>query len=275
MKPVFKIGDSEELNSSQAVLLIEIGETHCCFAIVDYANQMMVQLAYYTTNETDDGNILQMVLDRHAELNQSFRQVIIGYYFAESILIPSRLYRFEDTQALLQSMYGKGQNIVVTESITQWQLYNAYYVPSSIHELLSRRFSSGHFWHMYSVILKNHIEHHEEGRLLVDFKTDTFSVVATRSNSLLLAQIFQYAKAGDVLYWLLKICEQYSVSQNEAKLVLSGLIDKQSAVYKELYQYFLNIDFASIESDLQLSGAFNEYPVHFFSSLHKLASCGS
>jgi hypothetical protein len=99
--------------------------------------------------------------------------------------------------------------------------------------------------------------------------------VAVKDTSLLLAQIFSYQKAEDVLYWLLKICRQFSISQEQVILVLSGLIDKQSAVFKELYQYFLNIEFASIENDIQLSGEFEDYPVHFFSSIFKLASCVS
>jgi hypothetical protein len=275
MKPVFKIGNSEELNSSQAVLLMEVGEVHCCFAIIDYANQMMVQLAYYTADEKDNGNILQLVLERHDELKQSFRQTIIGYYFPENILIPSKFYQFEETRSLLHSMYARDQNLVVSEAIAEWKMYNSYYVPASMHELLSRRFSTGNFWHMHSVILKNDIGDYDRGKLFVDFKTDSFSVVAVANHSLLLAQIFFYSKAEDVLYWLLKTCEHYSLSQNEIQLVLSGLIDRQSAVFKELYQYFLNTEFATVENDIQLSGAFDDYPVHFFSSLYKLASCAS
>ena len=100
-------------------------------------------------------------------------------------------------------------------------------------------------------------------------------VMAIKNNSLLVTQIFSYAKSEDVLYWLLKICKQFSLPQTEVKVVLSGLIDRQSAVFKELYQYFLNIEFTTIENDIQLSGDFDEYPVHFFSSLYKLASCAS
>ena len=275
MKPVLRIGNCEELNSSQAVLLMEVGDVHCCFAIMDYANQMIVELGYYTADEKDNGNILQMVLERHDELKQSFRQTIIGYYFPENLLTPSKFYRFEEAQSLLQNMYEKSQNLVVSEGIAEWNVHNSYYVPASLHELLSRRFSTGNFWHMHSVILKNDIGNYDRGKLFVDFKTDSFSVVALAANSLLLAQIFYYSKAEDVLYWLLKTCEQHSLSQNETQIVLSGLIDRQSAVFKELYQYFLKIEFAGVENDIQLSGAFDDYPAHFFSSLYKLASCAS
>lgn len=261
------------MNASQAVLLMEIGEVHCCFAIVDYANQMMVQLSYYDAEEKDNGSILQNILEAHAELNASFRQTIISYYMPENVLIPSKFYHFDNIEAMLQAMYQKGQNTMVSESIAEWQLYNAYHVPTTIHDLLGRTFATGNFWHIHSIILKNGIEQREGTRLKVDFKTNSFSVVATSNNSLLLARIFSYATVEDVLYWLLKICKQFSLPQTEVKLALSGLIEKQSAVFKELYQYFLNIEFASIDNDIQLSGDFDQYPVHFFSSLYKLASC--
>jgi hypothetical protein len=275
MKALFKIGNSEELNPSQAILLMELGETHCCFAIVDFANQMMVQLGYYTMDEKDDEKSLQTVLETHPELMQSFRQTMVSYYLPESLLIPAKFYRYEETQKMLATMYQEGGNTVVSESVGEWQVYNTYRIPSGIHEFLSRWYSTGNFWHTYSITLKNGMGKTESGKLLIDFKLDTFSAILIRENSLELAQIFSYLKAEDVLYWLLKICKQFSISQNDVKIVLSGLIEKQSAVFKELYQYFLNIEFAPLENDMQLSRDFEEYPVHFFSSLYKLVSCVS
>jgi uncharacterized protein DUF3822 len=275
MKPVFKIGTSENVNTSQANLLMEIGETHCCFAIIDYPDQVMVQSVYYAAEDNYSDDMLKKVLQTHPELKQSFRQTVICYYMRENILIPSKLYHFEETKKLLQALYEKDQNTTISESVSEWQLYNAYNVPVVLHELLSRSFATGNFWHMYSVILKNKIEQHENGKLIIDFKTDSFSVVVIKHHSILLAQIFAYSKPADILYWLLKICKEFSLSQNEVTLLISGLIDKRSAMYRDLDQYFLNIEFAPIANGVKLSNPFHEYPVHFFSSLYKLAACVS
>ena len=275
MKTVFKIGTSEDLNSAQAVLLMEVGEKHCCFGILDFANQMLVQVGYHTADEKDNGNLLEKILASNTELKQSFRQTVIGYYVSASVLTPSKFYRYDEAETVLNAMYDKGQYIAVSESITEWQLYNAYHVRTAVHGLLSRSYSSGNFWHVYSIALKSGIHANEGGTLLVDFKTDSFMLLAVKDKSLLIAQIFYYTRSEDVLYWLLKVCTQFSLSQNDVNLILSGLIDKQSAVFKELYQYFIHIDFAKIENDIQLSGDFEEYPVHFFSSLYKLALCAS
>ena len=275
MKPVFKIGNSGDLDASQADLLMEIGETHCCFAITNHADQMMVQSVYYAAEEHDTDDILKTVLQAHPELKRSFRQTAIGYYMRENILVPSKLYHFEETKKLLQALYEKDLNTTISESVSEWQLYNTYNVPVSLHELLNRNFATGNFWHVYSIVLKNRIDPDEGGRLIADFKTDSFSVVVIKHQAILLAQIFAYSKPADILYWLLKICKEFSLSQNEVKLLISGLIDKRSAVYRDLDQYFLNIEFASIANGVRLSNPFHEYPVHFFSSLYKLAACVS
>ena len=275
MKQVYKIGHSDDLNPSQAVLLIEVAETHCCFAIVDYANFIMVQFGYYVLDENDNGDILKVVIDEHSELRQAFRQTVVSYYTNENVFIPSKFYRYEETQKLLQSIYEKTQNIVITESIPEWQLYNVYHVPAVTHGLLSRRFATGNFWHAYSIILKNHLAPNTGGNLLIDFKTERFTMVAARDSSLLLAQIFPYSNAADVLYWLLKTCKELSLSQNDVKLTLSGLVDKRSSVLTGLHQYFINLEFAGVENEIQLSRDFEDYPVHFFSSLYKLATCVS
>jgi hypothetical protein len=275
MKAVFKIGHSEDLNASQANLLMEIGETHCCFAIANHADRMMMQSVYYAAEDGDRDDLLKKVLQAHPELKRSFRQTVIGYYMRENILIPSKLYHFEETKKLLQALYEKEQNTTISESVSEWQLYNAYNVPVSLHELLSRSFATGNFWHVYSVTLKNRIEQQEVGKLIIDFKTDSFSIVVIKSNSILLAQIFAYSKPADILYWLLKICRELSLAQNEVRLLISGLIDRRSAIYKDLEQYFLHIEFASIVNSVRLSNQFHEYPAHFFSSLYKLAACVS
>ena len=272
MKQVFNIGSSEDLNSSESVLLMEIGEHHCCFGIVDHLNKTLHQLRYFTFNDNEG---IQDVFEKYEELKQSFYQTVVSYYMPENILIPSRFYRYETTHDQLQAIYDRSRNVMIAESIPQWQLYNAYYVPASLHEFISKRFAAGNSWHVYSALLQNKIDPGDNGNLLVDFKTDSFSVMVTKGNELLLAQIFYYTGADDVLYHLLKICKQFSLSQKQVIVLLSGLIEKRSAVFEELFMYFINMEFASPDNGIKLSEAFAGYPVHFFSSLYKLASCVS
>src|SRR5690606_135547 len=106
------------------------------------------------------------------------------------------------------------------------------------------------------------------------FRSEDFSLVVTRGSKLLLTQTFPYSTPADFVYYLLDACRQFSFSQETVRIYLSGLIDRESALYREVYQYFLHIRFR--ESEWKVPGAEElAYPTHFFTSLNDLAKCVS
>jgi len=264
----------KDIYPSESVLLMEIGETDCSFAVMHHASRIIYEFVYYKAEPNDD-DFLKKIFGKYELLRSSFYRTVISWYMPECMLIPNRFYDHQQSGVLLDEMFGKDSTVAISESLAEWQVNAAYHVPATDHETISRHYTTGNFWHHYSVTLKNRIANAAGGSLTVDFKTDSFSVVAVRNNSLLLAQIFSYTSAEDVLYYLLKICKQYSLLQNEVNVALSGLVDQQSAVFKELHQYFLNIQFAPLENRVQLGEMFSEYPHHYFTSLSRLAACVS
>ena len=125
---------------------------------------------------------------------------------------------------------------------------------------------------MNSVWLKNYSEE-KQSSILIDFNADEFSVIVFKDELLQLAQTFVYSSPEDVLYYLLKICGQLDLRQQEVKIILSGLIEKDSAIYRELYKYFIHLEFEALPSGIRIAEALNEYPDHYFSSISKLATC--
>ena len=82
-----------------------------------------------------------------------------------------------------------------------------------------------------------------------------------------------YTAPDDVLYYLLKCCQQLNFSQQTMKVFLSGLIEKDSALYRELYKYFINLEFESLAREIKLTEALTIHPEHYYSSISKLAAC--
>lgn len=274
MNQILKIKTGKDIYPSESVLLMEIGDRDCSFGIMHHASRIIYEFAYYKAELNDDA-LLKKIFEKNELLQSSFYRTVVAWYIPECILIPNKFYDHQQSKLLLDTMFGKDSKVAISESLPEWQINTAYQVAASAHESINRHYTTGNFWHHYSVTLKNRINNPGNGSLTLDFKTDSFSVVAVRNNVLLLAQIFSYTSADDVLYYLLKICKQYSMTQREVHVGLSGLIDKQSAVFKELYQYFINIQFVPLENRVQLSEVFNEYPDHYFTSLSRLAACVS
>jgi hypothetical protein len=93
-----------------------------------------------------------------------------------------------------------------------------------------------------------------------------------KGGALQLAQIYQYTTPLDVAYYLLKIVAAFGFNQSQVYLVLSGLIDEKSALYKELQSYFIQLHFSRPQ---QLALPESELPAHFFTSIYNLAACAS
>jgi hypothetical protein len=108
--------------------------------------------------------------------------------------------------------------------------------------------------------------------LEVHIATQQFSVLVKKDNQVQLAQTYSYKSPLDVVYFLLKICYEFQLEQSSVFVILSGLVEKDSAMYKELHNYFTNLHFAEA-APYELPQ--NELPRHYFTSLYNLAACAS
>ena len=274
LKQLFNISNNIEVDPASSILLIELGEKYCCLAIMKRQNFVAERLIFYEADESD--TLLTDIFASHAEFDNHFSEVLINYSFPQSVTVPSKFYNFADGKKMLQLMHGDQEGeAVLVEHLAEWQMYNVYEVPKPVHGWISRRFHSGKYWHRYSSSL-NHFPGDLSGdTFLVDFKSGEFSIIVIKSGKFQLAQTFAYTEPADVLYYLLKICHGFSVSQKDVKLVLSGFLEKKSSLYRGLYDYFTQISFQQVPEFINLSGPFEEYPPHFFSSLFNLATCVS
>ncbi|HKB44142.1 MAG TPA: DUF3822 family protein [Chitinophagaceae bacterium] len=269
MKQLFNISTNNEAEIIQPVLAIRIGEHHFSFAITNATASQLYQLVYYSSDEINTG-LLNEIFSAHAELNNSFFQVLICYDYANSIIVPSIHYNFNNAGLLLSTIHGNAvNNRIVSESVAGWQIHNVYAIPEEVHEWINRKFPSGKTGHNYSLGIRNIKDADVPGYISLDILTNELCVVASKENKLLLAQSFSYSTPADVVFYLLKVCQQFNLSQQDVKLFISGLIEKDSALYKELHQYFLHVAFR------EATWSNDEYPAHFFTSLNDLARCAS
>ncbi len=269
LKRLFEITE-EGKESVQPVLSMELGEKHCCFSITDFASQELKKLVYYNAEEIND-DFLSELFTAHAELTDPYFKVLVCYDYPQSCLVPSKNYRHEDGAFLVNTLTGMPAGAsIVAEAINEWQLNNIYVVPQKVHDRISKTFSTGKYWHRNTVNIKSNTATTEGGDLFVNFRNADFTVLASANGKLLLAQAFSYSTPDDVIYYLLNICKQFGLSQQQVNISLSGLVEQQSALYRELHQYFLNITFRNAAWKIPVT---DESPAHFFTSLNDLTKC--
>lgn len=241
---------------------------------MDDDQKQLVEFAYYISDAAGE-DFISKIFEYHSELNQEYSRRIISYGVSENIIIPEKYFKNDETPLHIQLMYGgHPESAILYEYSSQASLYSVFRVPQHVHDFVEMKFKPGGPRHTCLAYLK-YASGENGDTIFIDFRTDESAILVFKKGKLLLAQVFSYATPEDVLYYLLKICRQFSIVQEDIKVDLSGFIEKDSAIYRELYKYFLHLEFASIPEGINLAEEFRQYPPHYFSTLCKLAACAS
>lgn len=268
MDQLFYINQGDNINLSESILLLNIGNQHCCLALANMEADQLFQLGYYSFPQVSPG-ILNEIFSKHQLLSGNFKKIKISFDFPFQTFIPLEYYKKDDEIHFLDGRDEiKKYSSVFSDKIQGFQFYNVYAVPSDIDQYLTTLFKEYDRHNHYSLTIAKADIHANQQTIFVDFRKDQFAIVVFSSNKLLLARLFVYQTPEDVLYYLLNVTQQFGLSQDNLHLMISGLVDKDSALYKYLYQYFIHVDFRNAQWRTP------DFPLHYFTTLNDLALCG-
>lgn len=266
LKILFHIGSTEKIKNGSD-LLCEWGNDYCCFSAYDRQNKTLQNLKYITFDRLTEGvndSILEE-LKRETE----FEKVIFCSCFSQAILIPSKL--SQQNIPFVSWVYDEKNVITLRDDISEWQLINSYNFPTNLHKKILTAFPLACFTHVYTQSIKIYNGYIAESQIAVHFTRSDFRIIVKKKGQLQLVQMYRYHSPLDVVYYLLKVVQEIDLIIDDTYIILSGLIEEDSALYKDLRQYFLNVHFAL---PVNVSLLNNELPQHFFTSMYNLAACG-
>ncbi len=262
-KTVFTIGSG---NDGSDMFLFELGRDYCSYGFMETASQSFRSVGYISFDEFDAVKELGTILD-DLKLEHVGR-VVISSSCARALMIPHKY--FNSDYSLLDAIYDLPSSRHLHDRIAEWQMVTIYAIPENIYSLLRSRFPSSEFVHAYTSTLKmgNPVEGADQ--ISIDFTTSYFRIMVKKGSHLQLAETYAYKTPLDVVYYLLKICYEFGLDQKNTYLVVSGLVDPDSALFKELHHYFLNLHLAPVPGIEIPEG---KHPHYYFSSLYNLAAC--
>ncbi len=264
MKTLFTIGN--EKNGSDT-LLVELGQDHCSYAFLNLAAKSFQWMSYVSLEEFEDESKLTSLF---AELRkEQVEKVVVCIAYPQAMFIPQN---FPLEAGTLTSLIYQQKAQVLNDAIPEWQLKATYLMPVSLYETITSIFPDASFFHAYTPSLKIYNGFTATDQLDLHFTTQLFRVMVKKDQQLVLAQTYSYKTPLDVVYFLLKIFYELSLDQSAAFVIISGLIDRDSAMYQELHLYFLNIHFA-VPPDYSIPNS--QHPSYYFSSMYNLAACVS
>lgn len=280
-KPAFTIeasGISDE-DLLQCRLLVEVNPNAFTYVLLNQRNMSPLVVKYFQLdyNDGDLTDVLREVLDSDPLLKRSVKETLLVYNFPDSSLVPESLFVTDANREIIDTLHGNlKKGLILTEKIPWWEIFNVYRISPDLHQLLQQTFSAGKYWHYYSLMLKSYKMFDStdpEDCIKVIFYSDKMVALVVRNGKVQLLQTFLYHDTKDVAYHLLNCCQRLGLNQEEVKLLVGGLIDRESSLSTELHKYFLRIQFEEIDESIRVTDELKELPLHYFSSILKMAVC--
>lgn len=279
VQPSFKIESADYANTdlSKANLYVDFGQGHLFWAIMLSSSRRFIALEFYQFKQQPKQEELKSVIYSHPVFVKHFNSVLISFNTRESVLLPGEYYEESQKEPILTTIHGDLQTgVVLSEKVNVADIRNIYRVPDFYRDDMARLFPGGHYWHVYSVILKS-LEYRKNTLpsefVYLIFYPSQIIVVVYKEKKLQLIQTFPYDIPEDVSYHLLNIADQFSLSPDDILIRVSGLIDTDSVLYAELMKYFINVETDPRPGYFSYDEAFDEYPAHFFTPVFSLGLC--
>jgi len=274
MRTVFEILPSS-FDPEACWLLCEVSNEGFSFCIKDEEKNSFLGLGIYhfDKNKPPVGFpiALQIVFHQKEILSKKFKKVCVVYSFRESVLIPFSLYDRQKDSTLMNMMFGdlNPNQTILTDVIADKAVYNTYRVSTAISEVIENQFTGASSMHQYSLLMKK--PGIESDHLSIIFYAQKVIVCLIKDGKHQLVNTFNYQTPEDVSYVLLDICDQFKIAN--AHLLISGLIEENSPLYKEIYKYFNEIEFAGLPEGNLYSKEITKFPSHYFSYIFAIDQC--
>ena len=249
------------------VLLCELGEQYAIHGMYDEKSRTITSLQYLEANYWNS-NLVEQLIEKLSGF-RSQKQIICSA-FPKNILIPRN--HFDTNKSILPLVFDLQKESFLYDQVPEWQIVNGYAFPSNSYQLFIKHFPNAEYRNVFTPSLKIYNGFTAENQVSVYFTPKQFRVIVKKDGQLHLAQMYPYTSSSDVIYYLLKVFLELNLPKDDTILILSGLIEEDSALYQQLYNYFTHIHFA-VPSTVKILN--NDKPQHYFTSLYNMAACVS
>jgi len=270
LKKLFQfVQEGKELQ--EPVLNIRLGEKNLSYAISDQSAGSLSGFQYYQYEHITPEELDNFWAD-HADLKQNFIRINFCIDNPGMIQVPVSLVSQESKETCLENLVPVMQpGKMISKQLAETDTEVVYHLPDFIRDRINNYYPVVNFQHVGFTLMQAALREEASTLLMADFSNGYFWLVAKKDNELLLCCTHNYKEPFDVLYSLLSVYHKYNLTTAETPLKISGLIEKQSALYTELYKYFTNIEFRTTN----WSSEDADCPPHFFTSLNDIALCAS
>ena len=265
-----------ELNKSASChLSIQVNLDGFSFAILNIQEQKYIALEHYDIQNCATYNDLAEQIDtiilQQEILQENFAMISISISHYINTLTPKVLYDEVNGKEIL----GFNQALLQNEQenrdwLSSIQAYNSYVIPEELERCFNKHFPNHKWKHDSSILIESLLQRFklQEGeKIYLSIQNTYFELIVLDGKKLKFFNNFAYKSAEDLIYYLLFTCEQLNLNPDQIPLIISGEVEEESEVYKNLYKYVRNNSFIKRNPNYKYSFVFDKVKEHYYYKL--------
>lgn len=257
-------------------LILEIGHDQVACLVKSSDDQVTGFEVFALEKKTGDwSDTFYEVRSASDLLNNTYRETHCYYNFEEALVMPQLAFNTTAATDYLALVYGESERHEVRNDLLKapGKMVNAYRVKRSVHELVGRHFVLYRPHHIYSAIIDRMFEKLPPVPFIkIQFYSTHIILAFIENEKLQLVQSFTYKAGDDILYYVLTVIQQFGISATDSILEISGMFDKETALYQQFLKLFGQIQFDELAPDVPVASALAEYPAYYFTPFYNLSA---
>ncbi len=261
-------------------LSILIGKDSFFYFIEDMESNALVlkQIQYESeTAVSTKEEALKQILMQEKYLQLPYSEVSICYSGAKFTIVPEEVFSKHMLNSYLTQVTRLAKNEEVTWSRLPSQNSTVVYsIDKVILDVAKSYFPGAKHMHIISPLLTHAYEHAKSQpgyQVFVHTGISIMGILLFKGKELQFANTFQYGSDNDYLYHVLSVYEEFKLDGEKIPLMLTGRIQKKSAIYEKVEKYVKHIHIVHSPSYYQYGSAFQNVSFHYYHDLLSMRLC--
>ena len=218
------------------------------------------------------------IIDADEYLCCKYKSVRFVFNTTKYTLVPEPLFDKEQMKLFLSFNHELND----TEALHSNNIHNAdahiiFSLPYPLVEAVYMRFPNSKLYHSSIPFIESNLIRFKfkgnKSKVLAHANSMYFDLIVINSSGMQLYNSFSYKNADDLVYYIMYIYDQLKLNPEEADILLSGILTKNSEAHLKLKRFIRNIIFDKHNDQFQYSYIFNDVPSGMFTNLVNLYKC--
>jgi hypothetical protein len=255
-------------------LCIQLGMSHFSYCLLNTTTFTYDYTKMYTLSSADDdASEITEIINNDAIIKAEFSSESVAFVNFPSTLVPSSLYKKEETEAILAFNNGvKGKALV--DTILSQKAHLIYSVPESILTIVNNFFPKAKQKAQESILIQQYsqLNNNTENAYLY-LNQNKVTITFFKANKLIFNNSFDYLTKEDLLYFVLFSFEQLKLSTENIEVILFGTIEKDDKYFNLLYDYIRNLKMGKRPHQFTFPAEFESLAEHKYFGLFTQVLC--